>query len=304
MFRAAARELTRRHGFPSSSLLRRSFSFATASLPAPSSSSSSSSLLRSENLERVSNDLEKMHRVAIKGAHVPDARSVLVPLALLDDKAYVLLTVQSTQLLTTMLTFPRGHRSRHTSQCLDKDAVEQACDQLGGTAKWADPERIAYLGTHHDAVNSRRTHVVTPGVAFFGELRTKREVRERNESSNCVLGVAAIRIEDCLKPDNITVVKMSDDGFSGGGNSGSTFSGAQDEEEDVEPMPAFTVPRKNVVGWGEGINFGTKDMLIWGSDAAILHSVLRVLVGGNERYKQQLYGQFEKINRELKQFVC
>jgi len=39
--------------------------------------------------------------------------------------------------------------------------------------------------------------------------------------------------------------------------------------------------------------------LIWGSDAAILHGVLRVIVGSDERYKQQLYGQFEKIQREM-----
>ena len=60
------------------------------------------------------------------------------------------------------------------------------------------------------------------------------------------------------------------------------------------------VPRANVVGWGETSEpFGLKNCLIWGSDAAILHGVLRVIVGSDERYKQQLYGQFEKIQREM-----
>lgn len=253
-------------------------------------------LLNRENLIRVKKDLLAVPRNKIEGAHVPDARSVLVPLAIVDDVPCVLLTVQSTAFGTPLLAFPRGHRSRHNSSALDKDAVAQACDQIGGREPWANPDRIEYLGTHHDAVNSKRTLAITPGVAYFGRL-TKRQVQERNRSANCVLGVAAIKIEDCLEPDNVNVVKLEEEEGSARNNGGEDDG---EEERGMGPMPAFTVPRANVVGWGETSEpFGMKNCLIWGSDAAILHGVLRVIVGSDERYKEQLYGQFEKIQREM-----
>ena len=269
----------------------------TTSASSSSSSSSSTNLLRRENLTRMRDDLHRVPRNKIEGAHVPDARSVLVPLAVVDEHACVLLTVQSTHFGTPLLAFPRGHRSRHNSSALDKDAVAQACDQIGGREAWANPDRIEYLGTHHDAVNSKRTLAITPGVAYFGAL-TKRQVQERNRSANCVLGVAAIKIEDCLEPENVSVVKLEEE-------EGSHRNNVEDVDDDenegsMGPVPAFTVPRSNVVGWGETSEpFGLKNCLIWGSDAAILHGVLRVIVGSDERYKEQLYGQFEKIQREM-----
>jgi hypothetical protein len=258
-------------------------------------------LLRRENLTRLTKDLHLMlaNRNKIEGPNVPDARSVLVPLALVDEHPCVLLTVQSTQFGTPLLAFPRGHRSRHNSAALDKDAVAQACDQIGGREPWANPDRIEYLGTHHDAVNSKRTLAITPGVAYFGSL-TKRQVQERNRSANCVLGVAAIKIEDCLEPDNVSVVKLEEEEGSTRNTVEEDGDKEEEEERSMGPMPAFTVPRANVVGWGETSEpFGLKNCLIWGSDAAILHGVLRVIVGSDERYKQQLYGQFEKIQREM-----
>jgi len=258
-------------------------------------------LLRRENLTRLTKDLHLMLAIRnkIEGPNVPDARSVLVPLALVDEHPCVLLTVQSTQFGTPLLAFPRGHRSRHNSAALDKDAVAQACDQIGGREPWANPDRIEYLGTHHDAVNSKRTLAITPGVAYFGSL-TKRQVQERNRSANCVLGVAAIKIEDCLEPDNVSVVKVEEEEGSTRNTVEEDGDKEEEEERSMGPMPAFTVPRANVVGWGETSEpFGLKNCLIWGSDAAILHGVLRVIVGSDERYKQQLYGQFEKIQREM-----
>ena len=273
-----------------------SFSGASTSTSSYSSSSQRAHLLNRENLTRVKKDLLAVPRNKIEGAHVPDARSVLVPLAIVDDVPCVLLTVQSTAFGTPLLAFPRGHRSRHNSSALDKDAVAQACDQIGGREPWANPDRIEYLGTHHDAVNSKRTLAITPGVAYFGRL-TKRQVQERNRSANCVLGVAAIKIEDCLEPDNVNVVKLEEEEGSARNNGGEDDG---EEERGMGPMPAFTVPRANVVGWGETSEpFGMKNCLIWGSDAAILHGVLRVIVGSDERYKEQLYGQFEKIRREM-----
>ena len=168
-------------------------------------------------------DLHRVPRNKIEGAHVPDARSVLVPLAVVDEHACVLLTVQSTHFGTPLLAFPRGHRSRHNSSALDKDAVAQACDQIGGREAWANPDRIEYLGTHHDAVNSKRTLAITPGVAYFGAL-TKRQVQERNRSANCVLGVAAIKIEDCLEPENVSVVKLEEE-------EGSHRNNVEDEDD-------------------------------------------------------------------------
>jgi len=245
-------------------------------------------LFSEENLRRATHDFEAIERKKIAGNRVPDARTVLVPLASINSKAHVLLTVQSTRFGTQMLAFPRGHRSRHTSERLDKDAIRQCCDQIGGKAEWADPERVRYLGTHHDAVNAERGLAITPGVAYFGAI-SKREMRERNREANCVLGVVAVRVEDCLVADNISVVKLSEEE----GNDG----------EEIGPMPAFSLPRANVIGWGEPTNegdvFGLKNCLIWGSDAAILHGVLRVLVGSDARYKETLYKQYEKIRIEM-----
>ena len=115
-----------------------------------------------------------------------------------------------------------------------------------------------------------------------------------------MLGVAAIKIEDCLEPDNVSVVKLEEEEGSTRNTVEEDGDKEEEEERSMGPMPAFTVPRANVVGWGETSEpFGLKNCLIWGSDAAILHGVLRVIVGSDERYKQQLYGQFEKIQREM-----
>jgi hypothetical protein len=103
-----------------------------------------------------------------------------------------------------------------------------------------------------------------------------------------------------LEPDNVSVVKLEEEEGSTRNTVEEDGDKEEEEERSMGPMPAFTVPRANVVGWGETSEpFGLKNCLIWGSDAAILHGVLRVIVGSDERYKQQLYGQFEKIQREM-----
>ena len=85
--------------------------------PFPGKNATKTNLLRRENLTRLSKDLHLMlsNRNKIEGPNVPDARSVLVPLALVDEHPCVLLTVQSTQFGTPLLAFPRQHNCVHFS---------------------------------------------------------------------------------------------------------------------------------------------------------------------------------------------
>ena len=154
-------------------------------------------MLSASQLERIASDLRRMAVRKMDGDGGAHGRRVaLVPLGTYNEDPCVLVTVTEDGLLGgKSCALPSAAVEDDTllenSSVATTSAARRARDALFGAA---DDARVEFLGASHDVVDAEGRTVVTPVVAYFGEVAEK--VRGRSD-------VAAISLETLMSLDGV-----------------------------------------------------------------------------------------------------